>query len=335
MNLTTTYLGLELKNPLVPSASPLSRNLDSLRRLEDAGAAAVVLYSLFEEEINQESHTLDRYLTQGAESYAEALSYFHEAPNYHNIGPDTYLQHIVGCKQKLDIPVIASLNGISTGGWLRYAKDMERAGADALELNIYYLPTDLDLTSLELEQMYLDVLRQVKGSVGIPVAVKLSPYFSTTAHMAKRLSMAGADGLVMFNRFYQPDLDLENLEIVPNLQLSSSDEMRLPLRWIAILYGRLPLDLALTTGVHTAKDALKGIAAGANVVQLASELIRKGPERLGEILADMIFWLEEHEYESLDILRGSLSQINCGAPAAFERANYIQMINSYDLPRPL
>lgn len=335
MNLTTTYLGLELKNPLVPSASPLSRSLDSLRRLEDAGAAAVVLYSLFEEEINHESHTLDRYLTQGTETFAEALSYFQEAPQYRLVGPDAYLEHIVQCKQRLEIPVIASLNGVSAGGWLRYAHNIEAAGADALELNIYYLPTDLDMTSLELEQMYVDVVRQVKRSISIPVAVKLSPFFSTTAHMAQRLVNAGADGLVLFNRFYQPDLDLENLAIVQNLRLSSSDEMRLPLRWIAILYGRLKVDFALTSGVHTAEDALKGVAGGATVIQLASELIKRGPGRLREILKEMTDWLLEHEYESIDILRGSLSQMNCGAPAAFERANYVHLIGSYDLPQLL
>lgn len=331
MNLTTTYLGLTLKNPLVPSASPLSRKISTLLQLEDAGAAAVVLYSLFEEEINQESHTLDRYLTQGADSHAEALSYFQEMPAYQAVGPEAYLDHIVDCKQRLEIPVIASLNGVSTGGWLRYAKLIEEAGADALELNLYYLPTSLDLTSLEVESAYLEVVREVRRSINIPLAVKLSPYFSTTAHMAKRFMEAGANGLVLFNRFYQPDLDLDNLEIVPNLRLSGSDEMRLPLRWIALLYGRLPIDLALTTGVHTAEDALKGVAAGASVVQLASELLKNGPGRLTEIKQGMVAWLEENEYESLDVLRGSLSQINCGAPAAFERANYIQTVGSYDL----
>lgn len=329
MDLSTTYLGMKLKNPLVPSASPLSRNLGNLKRMEDAGAAAVVLYSLFEEEINQESRTLDRYLSEGTESFAEALSYFPEAPSYSNIGPDVYLEHIFRAKQRVEIPIIASLNGVSTGGWIRYAHEIEQAGADALELNIYYVPTSLELTGAEVEQMYIDLVRHVHATVTIPVAVKLSPYFSSTANMMARLVEAGASGLVLFNRFYQPDLDLENLEVVPNLSLSHSNEMRLPLRWIAILYGRIATDLALTTGVHTAEDALKGVAAGASVTMLASELLRNGVLRLHDILRGMERWLEEHDYESLAQLQGSLSQINVAAPAAFERANYMQIVHSY------
>lgn len=329
MDLTSTYLGLSLKNPLVPSASPLTREIANLRRMEDAGAAAIVLYSLFEEEINMESHTLDRYLNQGTESYAEALSYFPEAPAYRAIGPDAYLEHIFRAKQAVDIPIIASLNGVSTGGWIRYAKEMEGAGADALELNIYYMPTSLELTGAEVEQIYIDLVRDVSQSVEIPVAVKLSPYFSATANMMDQLCKAGAKGLVLFNRFYQPDLDLENLEVVPNLKLSTSDEIRLPLRWIAILYGRIAADLALTTGVHNGMDALKGIAAGANVVMTTSELLMNGIGRLSDILAQMETWLFENEYESLGQLRGSLSQINVAAPAAFERANYIQIVRSF------
>ena len=330
MDLSTTYLGLNLKNPLVPSASPLSRKLNTLRQMEDAGAAAVVLYSLFEEEINMESHTLDRYLSEGTESYAEALSYFPEAPVYRAIGPDAYLEHIFRAKQAVDIPIIASLNGVSTGGWVKYAREMEGAGADALELNVYYLPTRIDLTGAEVENMYLDLLRDVKAAVTIPIALKLSPFFSATANIMNRFAEVGASGLVLFNRFYQPDLDLDNLEIVPNLVLSTSDEMRLPLRWIAILYGRIQADLALTTGVHNGVDALKGVAAGAAVVQIASELLRNGVGRIGEILSEMADWLYENEYDSLEQLRGSLSQINCGAPAAFERANYIQLVSSYE-----
>lgn len=329
MDLRTTYLGLQLKNPIVPSSSPLTRELANLRRMEDAGAAAIVLYSLFEEEINMESHALDRYLTEGTESYAEALSYFPEAPAYRAIGPDAYLEHIFRAKQALGIPIIGSLNGVSTGGWIRYAKEIEGAGADALELNIYYMPTSIDLSGVEVEQIYIDLVRDVRASVSIPVAVKLSPYFSATANMMHRLSQAGADGLVLFNRFYQPDLDLENLEVVPNLVLSRSDEMRLPLRWIAILYGHVKADLALTTGVHSATDALKAVAAGANVAMMTSELLRNGIGRVQEILAEMRHWLEEHEYESIRDLHGSLSQINVAAPAAFERANYIQIVRSY------
>jgi dihydroorotate dehydrogenase (fumarate) len=329
MDLRTKYLGLHLKNPLVASASPLSRDLTNIRRMEDAGAAAVVLYSLFEEEINQESHALDRYLSDGTESYREALTYFPEAPAYRAIGPDAYLEHIFRAKQAVDIPIIASLNGVSTGGWIRYAREMQGAGADALELNIYYLPTSLDLSGAEVEQIYVDLIRDVRASVRIPVAVKLSPYFSSTANMMHRLAEAGADGLVLFNRFYQPDLDLENLEVMPNLILSKSDEMRLPLRWIAILYGRVDADLALTTGVHTAQDALKAVAAGANVAMMTSEILLNGIGRFAEILSEMTLWLEEREYLSIEELHGSLSQINVAAPAAFERANYIQIVRSY------
>lgn len=329
MDLTTNYLGLKLRNPLVASSSPLSRHVSLMRQMEDAGAGAVVLYSLFEEEITLETKTLDRYLTEGTESFAEALSYFPEATDYTAAGPDAYLRHIRACKEAVDIPVIASLNGVSSGGWIEHARNIEQAGADALELNVYYLPTNLELNSVEVERLYLDILRDVKASVSIPVAMKLSPYFSATAHMAAQLANAGADGLVLFNRFYQPDLDLENLEVIPNLVLSASEEMRLPLRWIAILYGRISVDLALTTGVHTSEDALKGLAAGAQVVMMTSELLQNGVGRLGEILGNMASWLVEHEYNSLDQLRGSLSQINCAAPAAFERANYIRVVGSY------
>ncbi len=329
MDLRTNYLGLELKNPLVASPSPLSRDLGNIRRMEDAGASAVVLYSLFEEEINQESHALDRYLSDGTESYAEALTYFPEAPAYRAIGPDAYLEHIFRAKHAVNLPIIASLNGVSTGGWVRYAREMQGAGADALELNIYYVPTSIELPGVEVEQIYIDLIHDVRASVQIPIAVKLSPYFSATANMMHRLSEAGADGLVLFNRFYQPDLDLENLEVVPNLVLSRSDEMRLPLRWIAILYGRIKADLALTTGVHSAQDALKAVAAGANVAMMTSEILLNGIGRFGEILHEMSRWLEEREYQSLEELHGSLSQINVAAPAAFERANYIQIVRSY------
>ncbi|MFN2125322.1 MAG: dihydroorotate dehydrogenase-like protein, partial [Candidatus Promineifilaceae bacterium] len=309
--------------------SPLADNIDTVRKLEDAGAAAVVLYSLFEEELNQESRTLDRYLTEGTESYAEALSYFPEAPTYTEIGPDSYLEHIHRVKKAVDIPIIASLNGVSTGGWVKFAKEIEGAGADALELNVYYLPTILELTGVEVEQIYIDILKDVKSVINIPVAVKLSPFFSATANMMKKLVDNGADGLVMFNRFYQPDLDLENLEVTPHLVLSTSEAMRLPMRWIAILYGRLNADFALTSGAHTADDALKAVAAGASVVQMAAELLKNGAGRIGEVLAEMSDWLYEHEYESLDVLKGSLSQINVSFPAAFERANYLEIVRSY------
>jgi len=328
MDLTTTYLGLKLKNPLVPSSSPLSRNLNTLRRMEDNGASAIVLYSLFEEQITMESHTLNHYLTQGVESFPEALTYFPEANEYET-GPVEYAEHIRKAKEALDIPIIASLNGVSTGGWVKYARDVQEAGADALELNIYYLPTDPNLSGSEVEQIYLDVLRDVKEAIDIPVAMKLSPYFSSLANVAKRLDAGGASGLALFNRFYQPDLDIENLEVVPHLLLSTSSELRLPLRWIAILYGRIEADLALTTGIHTAEDVLKGLMAGASVTMIASELLRNGVGRMREILIDVERWLVEYEYESINQLQGSLSQINCAEPAAFERANYMRVLSSF------
>ncbi|MBK6325190.1 MAG: dihydroorotate dehydrogenase-like protein [Chloroflexi bacterium] len=328
MDLTTTYLGMKLKNPLVPSSSPLMRSLDNLRWMEDAGASAVVLHSLFEEQITMESHTLNHYLTQGVESFPEALSYFPEASEY-KTGPVEYLEHIQKAKTSLGIPVIASLNGVSTGGWVNYARQIQEAGADALELNVYYIPTDPNLTGSEVEQIYLDVIKDVKSAINIPVAMKLNPYFSALANMARRLADGGADGLVLFNRFYQPDLDLETLEVVPNLKLSTSTELRLPLRWIAILYGRVNADLALTTGVHTVSDVLKAVAAGADITMLASELLRNGINRLKVLSLGMEEWLIENEYESLSQLKGSLSQINCAEPAAFERANYMRVLSSY------
>jgi dihydroorotate dehydrogenase (fumarate) len=328
MDLTTTYLGLKLKNPLVPSSSPLSRNLNSMRRMEDNGAAAIVLHSLFEEQITLTSQALNHYLTQGVESFPEALTYFPEAREYET-GPEEYLEHIRRSKEALDIPIIASLNGVSTGGWVKYARNVEKAGADALELNIYYVPTDLNLSGVEVEQIYLDVLRDVKEAVAIPVAMKISPYFSAMANMARQLDQGGADGLILFNRFYQPDLDIENLEVVPHLLLSTSAELRLPLRWIAILYGRIEADLALTTGVHNVEDVLKGLMAGASVTMMASELLRNGVSRLRDVLIDLERWLIEYEYESVNQLQGSLSQINCSEPAAFERANYMKVLSSF------
>ena len=328
MDLTTTYLGLELKNPLVPSSSPLSRNLGTLRRMEDQGAAAIVLYSLFEEQISQESQTLNHYLTQGIESFPEALTYFPEASEYET-GPVEYVEQIKKAKEALEIPIIASLNGVSTGGWIKYAREVEEAGADALELNVYYLATNPNLSGSEVEQIYVDILRDVKESIAIPVAMKLNPYFSALSNMARRLVEAGADGLVLFNRFYQPDFDIENLEVVPHLLLSTSSELRLPLRWIAILYGRVETDLALTTGVHTVEDVLKGLMAGAQVTMLASELLRNGIGRLNDILVDLERWLVEYEYESVNQLLGSLSQENCSEPAAFERANYMRVLSSF------
>lgn len=328
-DLTTTYLGLHMKNPLVASASPLSRKLETVRRIEDAGASALVMYSLFEEQINHDSYELDHYLERGTHSYAEALSYLPDIGNY-NFGPETYLDHLHNIKQKVSIPVIGSLNGISTGGWIEYAHRIEQAGADALELNIYYMPTDLDLTGAELEEDYVQLVKDVRATVKLPIAVKLSPYFTAMPNLAKRIVEAGANALVLFNRFYQPDFDLEELEVIPNLVLSTSFEMRLPLRWIAILYGRIQADFALTSGVHSAQDVLKAMMAGANVAMMASTLLENGVGRIMHILTDLEEWMVEHEYESIEQMRGSMSQQAVTEPAAFERANYIRALNTFD-----
>jgi len=328
MNIQTEYLGLELKSPLVPSASPLSESLDNIRLMEDHGAGAIVLYSLFEEQIEHESHEIDHFLSQGTESHSESLSYFPDMEAF-NTGPEEYLGKIVSAVDAVDIPIIGSLNGISPGGWTRYAKRIEEAGAAALELNIYFIPTDASESATIVEQRYLSVIQEVSRQVSIPVSVKLSPFFTATAHFAAAATYAGAKGLVLFNRFYQPDFDLESLEVVPRLQLSDASELRLPLRWIAILYGRIEADLALTTGVHSHEDVLKGLMAGANVTMMASELMQKGIERLATIRDDMIAWLEEREYESVEQLRGSMSQIHVGDEAAFERANYMKILKSW------
>ncbi|MFZ5817068.1 MAG: dihydroorotate dehydrogenase-like protein [Bacillota bacterium] len=328
MDLTTRYMGMTLKNPIVPSASPLSHTLDGIKRLEEAGASAVVMFSLFEEQINQESLVLDHYLSYGTDSYAEALSYFPE-PAAFNTGPDGYLELIRKAKESTSIPIIGSLNGVSTGGWIEYARQIEEAGADGLELNVYYIPTDPRLEGAEVEQIYLDVLRDVKKAVNIPVAVKLGPAFSSLPNMAGKLAEARADALVLFNRFYQPDFDLERLEVTPHLILSSPSELRLPLTWIGILYGRVNVDLAITTGVHTYEDVLKGLMAGAKVTMMASELLQYGLGRIGEILTEMSRWMEDHEYTSIRQMQGSMSQINVAEPAAFERANYMKMLQSY------
>lgn len=332
-DLTTTYLGLQLDNPLVVSASPLSKKVELVRRLEAAGAAAVVLYSLFEEQISYESRELDHYLSRGTETYAEALSYFPDLEHY-NIGPDAYLEHLRRLKRAVDIPIIGSLNGSSAGGWVEYARKIEQAGADALELNIYHLEADRHVNSADLEDSYIRLVRDVRAQVRIPIAVKLSPFFTALPNMARRFADAGADGLVLFNRFYQPDFDLETLEVVPSLTLSTSDDLRLPLRWIAILYGRTPADFALTGGVHTAQDVLKAMMAGAQVAMLASELLARGVERLTDILADLRAWMVEHEYESIEQLQGSMSQRAVAEPAAFERANYMKALNSFDTRLP-
>ena len=328
-DLTTTYLGLKLKNPLVPSASPLMRKVDNIKRMQDAGAAAVVLHSLFEEEIRHASQQLDYYLFYGVDSFVEAAGYFPDLEKY-NRGPDGYLEHLSKVKAAVSIPVIGSLNGVSAGSWVEYAKKIEDAGADALELNVYYLAVDPAQTGSDVEQMYLDVLREVKASLHIPVAVKLGYYFTAFANMAQRLAQAGADGLVLFNRFYQPDFDLENLDVLSNLDLSNPYEVRLRLRWIALLYGRVQADLAVTGGVHTAEDVLKAMMAGANVAMMTSALLERGPDHVRTVLANLERWMEEHEYESIQQMRGSMSQKSVAQPAAFERANYIRVLHSYE-----
>jgi dihydroorotate dehydrogenase (fumarate) len=328
MDLTTTYLGLKLRSPLVVAASPLSEELDKIKRMEDAGASAVVLYSLFEEQLRRDRLELNEHLEHGTFSYPEALTYFPEPEEFH-LGPEEYLKHIANAKKSIRIPVIASLNGSSVGGWTGYGRAIQDAGADALELNIYYIPTDLNLTGAEVEQTYVDILKAVKSEVTIPVAVKLSPFFSNFANMAKRLDEAGADGLVLFNRFYQPDIDLESLEVKPNILLSTPMAMRVPLRWVAILYGHLRASLAATSGIHRASDVLKMLMAGADVTMLCSALIRHGVGHLSVVERDLVAWMEEHEYASVQQLRGSLSQKNCSDPSAFERAQYMRAISSY------
>ena len=328
MNLTTNYLGLLLKNPIVASSSPLSHTVDSIRRLEDAGAAAVVMYSLFEEQIGFDSYYIDYHLTQGIDSYAESISYFPDMQSY-NIGPDEYMNLIRRAKEAVDIPIIGSLNGASVGGWVDYAALIEEAGADALELNIYYLPANIEISGLEVERLYLEILSAVRQAVTIPLAVKLSPFFSSIPNMASRLADHGADGLVLFNRFYQPDFDLEKLEVAPRLVLSNSNDLRLPLRWVSILYGRLSVDFAITSGIHTSHDVIKGLMAGAKATMMASELLQNGVRRIGQVLNELVTWLKEHEYESVTQMIGAMSQKHCAEPAAFERANYMKMPQSY------
>ncbi len=330
MDLSTKYMGLKLKNPIVPSASPLSKTVDMVKRVEDAGASAIVVYSLFEEQIVHEAGELDHYMSYGTESFAEALNYFPNASEF-NFGPEEYLRHINNLKAAVNIPVIGSLNGVSAGGWLKYAKQIEEAGADALELNVYYIPTNIEKDGAVIEEIYLRDLNKIKKNLNIPVAMKLSPYFSSMSNMAKKLDDAGADGLVLFNRFYQPDLDLVDLEVVPNLELSNGFEMRLPLRWIAILYGRIKASLAATTGIHTHEDVIKMLMAGADITCLCSEILANGVERITEILRDLEKWMEEREYESVEQMKGSMSQKSVADPAAFERANYMKALNNYKL----
>lgn len=328
VDLSTTYLGMDLKNPLVVSASPLTENLDNIRRMEDAGASSVVLHSLFEEQIVRESYELDRSLTEGTESFYEARNYFPEMLHY-NLGPERYLKHVEAAKAAVKIPIIASLNGVTSGGWIRYAKYMEEAGADGLELNMYFLPTDPTVSGLELEKTYLKLLLDIKKNLKIPVAVKLSPFFTAIANIAKRLHMAGADALVLFNRFYQPDFDLETLDVFPSLTLSDSNELRLRLHWVAILFGRIEADLAITGGIHTAKDIVKAMMAGARVAMMTSALLKFGIGHISSVLVDLTDWLAEHEYESIRQMQGSMSYRSVQNVDAYERANYMRVLSSY------
>jgi len=327
IDLSTDYLGMKLRTPLVPSASPLSQEIGSIRRLEDAGASAVVLYSLFEEQLRQEMLELDHHLSVATESFAESLSFFPHASEF-RLGPEGYLDHIRKAKEAVRIPVIASLNGATVSGWAKFAKEIEEAGADALECNIYYIPTDPELKASDVEQTYIDIVWAVKSAVSIPVAVKISPFFSNLANMAKRLDEAGANGLVLFNRFYQPDIDLEELEIRPNVLLSTPQALRLPLTWIGILHGRVRASLAATSGVHDPQDVIKLLMVGASVTMLCSSLLRKGINHLRHMERGIADWLEQHEYESVRQMQGSMSQRHCPDPGAFERAQYMRAVKS-------
>jgi dihydroorotate dehydrogenase (fumarate) len=328
MDLSTNYLGLKLRTPLVIGASPLSEDIDNIKRMEDAGASAIVLHSLFEEQLRQDRLELHRNLEQGTDSFAEALNYFPEVEEY-RLGPEEYLRHIWRAKTTTKIPIIASLNGSSKGGWTDFARQIQKAGADALELNIYNIPTDPFLTGTEVELNYLEILKEVKAVVKIPVAVKLSPFFSSFANMARRLDEAGADGLVLFNRFYQPDIDLESLEVKPNILLSTPMAARIPLRWIALLHGKIKASLAATSGIHRASDALKMLLVGADVTMLCSTVLRHGFPQIAFIESELTNWLEEHDYESVAQIKGSLSQKNCATPSEFERAQYMKALCGY------
>jgi len=328
IDLTTKYLGLKLRNPIVASASPLGESLDNIRRLEDHGIGAIVLPSLFEEQLDIESETVDSDLSRGAEEFAEAVTYFPDLMTY-NLGPDGYLNLIHKAKASVRVPIIASLNGVSPRGWIRYAREMEQAGADAIELNIYSLVADPGRTGSEVEQDYCDLVGVVTHSVQVPVAVKLSHFFTAAANMAKRLDASGADALVLFNRFYQPDLDIETLEVVPNLTLSHPAELLLRLHWVAIIFGHVEADLAITGGVHSATDIIKSVMAGARVAMMASALLKNGIGYLDSVREDLVRWMEEHEYSSIGQMCGSMSQRSVPDPTAFERANYMKVLSSY------
>lgn len=333
IDITTTYLGLKLKNPIVASASPLCESVGNLRLLEDAGVSAAILPSLFEEQVSLDSNTMDTDLMRGAESSPESLNYFPDLQTY-NLGPDGYLELIRRAKEAVSIPIIASLNGVTPGGWLRYASMMEKAGADAIELNIYSIPTNARRSSAEIEQDYCDLVKELKQSVQIPLAVKLSPFFTAPANIATRLADAGANGIVLFNRFYQPDIDIDNLEVVPTLALSHPSELLLRLHWIAILYGNVKADLAVTGGVHGAYDVLKCMMVGAQAAMMTSALLRNGPAYAREVLEDLKLWMEEHEYESIRQMCGSMSYRSVPDRGAFERGNYMKVLSSYTVRSP-
>jgi dihydroorotate dehydrogenase (fumarate) len=328
MDLSTRYLGLNLRSPLVPSASPLSDEIDAIKKMEDAGAGAVVLHSLFEEQLTLEQESLQHHLAFGTNSFPEALTFF-PMPHEFRSGPDEYLNHISKAKESVRIPIIASLNGSSIGGWIEHAKKIQQAGADALELNVYSIPTDMNRGCVEVEQVYLDILQAVKAVVSIPVALKISPFFSNLANMAKKLDEGGVNGLVLFNRFYQPDIDLDTLEIKPNVNLSTPHSLRLPMRWIAILYGKIKANLAATSGIHTAEDVIKMLMVGADVAMMCSVLLQKGIGQIRKIETELCEWMEEHDYQDLRQMQGSMSQKYCSDPTAFERAQYMKAIISY------
>ena len=328
IDLSTTYLGLKLKNPLVASSSPMCADVGNVRRMEDAGASAVVLHSLFEEQIEIESQELDRFITEGSELSPEAVTHFPEL-THKVMGPEAYIGHLAKCKQAVKIPVIASLNGTTRGGWISYARQMQEAGADALELNIYHVEANSAVTGEQVEQRYIDLLKAIKAEIHIPVAVKLGPYFSSMANMALKLDAAGANGLALFNRFYQPDYDLEALEVVPNLILSNSHELLLRLNWVAVIYGQVKADLALTGGVHSATDVVKAMMAGARVAMLTSALLKRGISYLDTLCTELLIWMGEHEYESIRQMQGSMSRRAVPQPKAFERANYMKVLGSY------
>lgn len=328
MNLQTNYMGLQLKNPLICSGSPLSDNVDNIKRMEDAGAGAVVMFSIFEEQLRMENEYIETALTTGTDSFAESLSYFPLASDF-AVGPDRYLDLIHKAVESVDIPIIGSLNGITNEGWIKFAKHIQEAGAEALELNIFWIPTDMDMPGADVEKNYVDIVRNVKSAVTIPVAVKLSPFFSSIANMTRRLDDAGVDALVLFNRFYQPDFNLEEMEVETRLNLSTPDEIRLPLLWIAALYGKVRCSLAATRGVHSSAEIVKYLMAGADTVMTTSALLQRGIGHLSTMLRDLQFWMGEHEYTSVSEMRGAMSMKSVRDPTNFERANYIKMLEGY------